>query len=80
MYFRKLGMNALQRFENVTCQIQIKRYLNTFQVAGVSRRQVHHFIKFSKMFEKLNFMTIFGITMGNAFKVYKHAWYRLINW
>ena len=41
---------------------------NTYHVVGVGRRQVQHFTTFSKMSTFWNVMTIFGITMRNAFK------------
>ena len=44
------------------------RIFNTYHAAGECRRQVKNVTKCVKMSTFWNFMTIFGITMKNAFR------------
>ena len=54
--------------------------VNPYHAAGVTRRQIQNVTKFWKIWRLLHFVTIFGITMKNAFKFkYKHAWYWFSN-
>ena len=46
----------------------LNRLFNTYDAAGASRRQVQNVTMFQKCQPFLNLITIFGITMENAFK------------
>ena len=51
------------------CVVLLTCFVNTYHAEGMSRRQIkilHCF--FLKISTLINFITIFGITMGNAFK------------